>query len=108
MQQKGVEAILNLNPPLESGFSTPRHEHLAADRMATELAVVREQRESEPRAAMINLAEVLETKHPGVEQLRSKLRRLARAVSKLEETGSEQVDSSDWGPVRRLGMIDNP
>jgi hypothetical protein len=59
LQHKGVDVLLNLDPPLESILTSPPHERLAADRTARELAVVREKRENEPQEALRNLAEVL-------------------------------------------------
>jgi hypothetical protein len=59
LQQKGVDVLLNLDPPLESVLTSPPHERLAADRTVRELAVVREKRGKEPREALRNLTEVL-------------------------------------------------
>lgn len=59
LQQKEVDILLNLDPPLESILTSPPHERLSADRTVRELTVVREKRGKEPREALRNLTKVL-------------------------------------------------
>jgi hypothetical protein len=59
LQHKSVDALLNLDPPLESVFSAPPYERLDVSRTAKELSVVRGQRENGPRQALLNLTQML-------------------------------------------------
>jgi len=59
LQHKGVDALLNLDPPLESVFSAPPYERLDSARTARELSTVRQKRENAPKEALLNLTEVL-------------------------------------------------
>jgi hypothetical protein len=58
LHQQAVDALLNLQPPLETILSY-RHERLYAERTARELEVVRHNRDTDPKLALHNLAEVL-------------------------------------------------
>jgi len=58
LHRPSVDALLNLNPPLESLLSA-KHERLNAQRTADELATVRERRGNDPKAALRALADVL-------------------------------------------------
>lgn len=58
LHRPSVDALLNLNPPLESLLSA-QHERLNAERTAGELATVRERRGDDPKAALRSLADVL-------------------------------------------------
>jgi hypothetical protein len=48
LQHKGVDALLNLDPPLESVFSAASYERLDSARTARELSAIREKRENAP------------------------------------------------------------
>ena len=58
LEDKAVDSLLNLDPPLESVLAMS-HERLDQERTARELSVVRERRVAEPRVALDNLANVL-------------------------------------------------
>ena len=58
LQEEQVDTLLNLEPPLESILSS-RHERLNAERTAEELAIVRRERENNPKLALHKLADVL-------------------------------------------------
>jgi hypothetical protein len=58
LQRSAVDALLNLDPLLES-LLTANHERLNASRTAGELAVVRARRENDPKEALRKLADVL-------------------------------------------------
>lgn len=54
----GVNALLSLQPPLETVLTNP-HERLNAKRTASELEAVRELRESDPKSALLALVAVM-------------------------------------------------
>jgi|SRR6516165_8451562 hypothetical protein len=58
LQRPSVDALLNLKPPLESVL-TARFERLDEQRTATELVIVRTKRNSEPKEALLSLADIL-------------------------------------------------
>jgi hypothetical protein len=51
LEQQEVDTLLNLEPPLETVLSY-RHERLKAERTARELAIVRRNRNTEPKLAL--------------------------------------------------------
>ena len=58
LSHKAVDTLLSLDPPLESVLRMP-HELLDLERTTQELAVVRQHRASDPKRALLDLAEVL-------------------------------------------------
>lgn len=54
----GVDALLNLQPPLETIF-TSQHERLDAERTEKEISEIRQSRESDPKSALHALAEIM-------------------------------------------------
>lgn len=58
LQRQSVDTLLDLDPPLES-ILTAKHERVNAPRTATELAIVRAKRGSDPKQALRSLADVL-------------------------------------------------
>jgi len=54
----GVDVLLNIQPPLET-ILTSTHERLDAERTASELDIVRQSRKSDPKAALLALAEIM-------------------------------------------------
>ena len=103
LQHKSVDALLNLDPPLESVLSAPSYERLNVTRTARELFVVRDQRENAPKEALLNLAEVLKRvrnrrahgfKTPDGPRNKVILEASAHILRNLGETGVDALSSS--------------
>ena len=58
LAHKAIDSLLSLDPPLETVLSMP-HERLDAERTTKELSALRENRERNPKVALLNLAEIL-------------------------------------------------
>ena len=58
LAHEAVDALLNLDPPIESVLNMP-HEHLDAKRTVDELQAVRHHRQDQGRLALLNLVKVL-------------------------------------------------
>ena len=54
----GVDALLNLQPPLETIFTSP-HERLDAEQTKREMSEIRQSRESDPSGSLRALAEIM-------------------------------------------------
>lgn len=54
----GVDALLNLQPPLETILTSP-HERLDAERTEREMSKIRQSRESDPKGVLRALAEIM-------------------------------------------------
>lgn len=54
----GVDALLNLQPPIETILTSP-HERLDAKRTEREMSEIRQSRESDPKGALRALAEIM-------------------------------------------------
>jgi hypothetical protein len=58
LAHEAIDSLLSLDPPLETVLSMP-HERLDPARTAKELAALRENRDRNPKLALLNLAEIL-------------------------------------------------